>query len=172
MQSLVATLLFDELFHSAPQLMKVLHNIKNSRLIHRCLSLILPRAHEDKDRKKLFAQTEACSSLIFKDWLQSQKNRKTYQSNQFYWYRATDSGVSSHCLSSSQQKSMNHFPFLDFFTFSLLLPWQFFLEKGLLSTIKSHCRLYQTGELWTLSPLLIQFILSFCCCTVSMSCNI
>lgn len=50
------------------------------------MSLILHRPHKDKDTKKLLHRLKPVPHEYSKNWLQSHRTEKTYQSNHFYWY--------------------------------------------------------------------------------------
>lgn len=149
MQSLVGKLLFDELFHSATQLVKLPHDIKNSRLILRCL-WFFTEPTETKTQKKLLHRLKPVPHEYSENWLESHSTEKTYQSNHFCWYYCSfRCFITLPFLPSAQV--CEGFLISGLFTLSLVL---LILEIGLLSTIKSCWRLCKTDGLWTLSPVL------------------
>lgn len=169
MQSLVGKLLFDELFHSATQLVIVPHNIKNSKLILRCL-WFFTEPTKTKTKKSF------CT-----DWNLFLMN---IQRTGFNHTEQKNISIQPLLLILLVIQVFHHAAFPPFST----SPWTIsyfwivhlqscaaltlILEISLLSTIKPCCRLCKTDDLWTLSPLLTQFVLSFCCYTVPMSCNV
>lgn len=110
MQSLVGKLLFDELFHSATQLVIVPHNIKNSRLILRCL-WFFTEPTKTKTQKSFCTDWNLFLMNIQRTGFNHTEQKKHINPTTFI-DTTSDSGVSSRCLSAFQHKSVNNFLFL------------------------------------------------------------
>lgn len=169
MQSLVGKLLFDELFHSATQLVIVPHNIKNSRLILRCLWFF--REPTKTKTQKSFCTDWNLFLMNIQRMASITRNRKNISIQPLLLILLVIQ-VFHHTAFPPFSTSLWTISYFWVVHLQSCAALALILEIGLLSTIKPCCRLCKTDDLGTLSPVLTQFILSFCCYTVLVSCNV